>query len=426
MKRIHHYIFLLFTLVFSSCDKDNLPSIPLEKSFEDPAKALDSYKESLLGSEFGWELSLSGSKQHFHAGYIDFSSDKEAVFTVDEMALADQVPSPTTVDFRVKQTNAGLSFSGGSYTTFALGKSVLDTAFTFQAIRQDSIFLLGNDYGTQMILTKATAKKKTAYFGSGVVDVQHSLVELNSLPKYFKSISVNGAGYDLHFDLPKRTLYIHYGGQDRFKIHETLFAPTATGIQLQKPLVDGVTKITAIDDFQVNAAQDKLFCTVNSMSANLRNSYQPTAYDIGAALYFYQNPFYMNSNTGDRYSASLNGFTVAGIADGYGIGNLPGYSFMLFFHEIQEGFGALTYYLTTGAAGYGTIVYRQLSPSGMIRFMYVQGLDNAPPEGYAAIVNQTEKVFTDEEGFLVIKVGPNAYDLVSANVTDGQKWIRFE
>ncbi|WP_437918040.1 DUF4302 domain-containing protein [Sphingobacterium sp. LRF_L2] len=419
-------------LIMASCSKDSLEAIPVETSFEKPDVALANFVNELGTATDGWEFGLATSNVGYFAGYLDFS-ETSLQFTVDAFAATHSGLQSNNYRTFVSNTNPSLSFTTGIFNDFAQQQGNIDTAYTFQAIRQDSIFLLGNRFGNQLTLVKSSLAKATAYKEDGIAKLIHSVSDLAKLPRYFKRMVVNGAEYDLHFRPELKTLFIHYGGTERFKVHETAYAPTATGVALQKPLVDGVNVISYLDDFLVDVEKGELALSTNGIPRVFTNEYAPSAYDVNAAVRFYNNPPYQininypDETVAERYSASTTGFTVAGVEDAYGLQTIAGFNFFMFIHKLsRQEYGAAWFVIGNTLSNYGPAVLRQYSNAGgIIRFVRL-GEFASPPAEIATIINTTSSTFTDELGFFVVHTGGVNYDLVSINVTAGQKWIRFE
>lgn len=427
---------MVAVLVGASCSKESLETIPVVTSFEAPDSALARYVQQLETSEYGWEFGLAGQQTGYYAGYLDFSSSNTAQFIADDVA-ADGLRG-TAYRLAISGANPTLSFPSGAFAQFATALIGVDTAFSFQAIRQDTVFLLGNQYGSELVLTKATATRAQAYEDGGLLQTKATVANLVKLPLYFKRLVVNGAEYDLHFRPDLKALYIHYGGTERFRIHETYYGVTATGLRLQKPLVDGINVISYLDALTVDLQTAELSVVVNGTPALLTNEATPSAYDVTAAQMFYDNPprqIIINYSDGqggveqvtERFSRSLEGFTVAGEADAYGLKNISGFQYFMYVHKLaRQDYGAGWFIANNTLSGYGPGVLRQYSTTGgLIRFVYL-GSFGPPPAEITDIVNNTAAAFTDDYGFYVVRSGAATYDLVSVNISSGQKWIRFE
>lgn len=426
----------LSLLLFFSCTKNSLETIPVESSFEAPEHALLRYEEELASAPYGWEFGLATKSNSYFAGYLDFSEANTAQFTINLFAPENVTLQSTAFNTRVYENNPVLAFPSGVFAQFGQGQIGVDTVFTFQAIRQDTIYLLGNRHGSQLILTPASLQQSEGYREGTVVNTLHNIAAITQLPRYFKRLVVNGADYDLHFRPELQTLYIHYGGTQRFKIHETLYAPTATGVSLQKPLVDGINVITYLDALEVDLEAGTLSVVTNGISRTFTNEYTPSAYDVTAAQYFFNNPpRQINLDYGggigvlaEGVSVSRFGFTVAGVQDAYGLDDIEGFNLFMLVHRLSPlGYGAGWLVVNnTIQTDYGPAFIHQFSdPAGNIRFQY-QGVFGPPPESAAAAVNQTIATLVDPNGFFVVSAGTGFYDLVSLNVGGGQKWINFQ
>lgn len=436
--RILFFISIGILLLGASCSKGGLENIPVEQAFEEPAVALARYVEKLQEPAAGWEFGLVGKQAGFYAGYLDFDQENTARFTVATLAPGNPGLEETVFHTGVAGTNPVLVFPSGAFARFALSQDGVDTSFTFQAIRSDTIFLLGNQHGSELKLTKASPDKAEAYRGTGMLDVIAAMENLQRLPKYFKRLTVNGATYDLHFRPDMKSVYIHYGGTERFAIHETLYSLTATGIYLRQPLIDGINRIDYIDDFSVDASGTTMTAWVGGQPAEFTNEAEPAAYDTTAILAFYNNPTYQlisrledNTEVVQRYSVSLDALTVAGETDAYGFGEIAGYQFMVFFHQwVGADFGLFRLAINTDAgnevSSYGLAFKPHFSTSnGVIGFEFYGTLGAFPADAMPAF-EQFAIAIANPYGYYAVRSGPASFDLVSRDISQGQKWIRFE
>lgn len=418
--------------LLSACARESLQPIPLTSVFEDPQEVMSRFTQQLRLGQQGWEFGLDGRESGYYGGFLGFGANGVASFIMDRNPA---MASMAEVSFRmaVIDNQPRMVFTGISeYTEFARTTRGIDTSFAFLAIRQDTVVLNGDRYGNRLLLTPARSGQEAAYRNNGMAAVRETLSALQQLPLYFKRLVYNGAQYDLYVNAAWRKVYIHYGGTQRFRIHESGFALTASGIRLQRPLIDGINPVFTIDDLAVDEPGGVLSASVNGFPVVLTNEATPSAYDLTAALRFYNNPFYQvifaledGGQAVERYSASVGGFTVGGTPDAYGVAGIPDFQFLALFHLWGgNDYGTLRIVADDQVSSYGPAVLRQFSDiGGMMRFVRYGDFGEVP-ESIRPVLDQTIDALTDPAGFFVVKSGPASYDLVSAN--DGRKWIRFQ
>lgn len=435
MKRINiQLIILSMLMVISSCSKQGLETIPLEKSFEDPQIALDRYVQALTSAPSGWEFTLASEKAGYFAGFMDFQASGNGQFIVATDGSENAVTAPIQFETTVSNTNPTVSFLEGGYLDFAESHQQVDLRFTFQAARLDTIYLRGDQYGNQLKLVKAKPSQAAAYQEGRIEAVKSSVQNLESLPYYFKRLEINGAAYDLHFRADLNYLYIHYGGTERFRIHETPFSLTATGITLQHALHDGINTIDYIDDFYVDPEGTDMRASVGGIPVAFSNQPAPTAYDFNAAIRFFNSPPNQTTDGAgniQRYSVSWDAFTVSGRRDVLEFTNTANFRFLVFFHQwVGQEYGLIQIAVDVGNGNqlhnYG-IALRPLftSPPAFIGFQYYGTLGEIPSPMRPKFETLKE-LLTNEYGYMVIKSGSSSYDLVSRDGSQAQNWIRFE
>lgn len=437
MKKLVYYIVFALALGLNACKEDSFQPNPIEQSFEDPNEAMERYLAKINESDAGWEFLLAGRQGGFYTGFLDFGADNMAKFTVDLNSEVGAALTDVGYRFAVSQSNPTLGFPRGSlFSTFASSQAGLDTVFAFKAIVGDTIFLSGDNHASELKLIKTSASKAQAYENGGIATTIENAMRTTQLPRYFKRLVLNGVSYDLHFNPALKTLYIHYGGTQNFQVHQTYYGRTATGLYLQTPLVDGANTISYIDGFAVNLASGTMTAVINGATVPLTNETAPSAYDISAARTFFNNPprqitiTFQDGPSVERYSRNLNGYTVAGVPDAYGISSIPDFQFLPFFHTWGgQPYGTVRFVLS-GSSGlilssYGPVFTTLFSANGLIAFYYEGDFGTYPADIIPLAVNFI-LAFREANGHYVIRSGSGAYDIVSVSATGGQKWIRFD
>ena len=423
-------------IVMGSCAKEGMETIPVEPSFVQPEAALQQLQEKIADAPDGWEFTLAGKERGFYAGYLDFQTPAEAEMVVDDGIDPNPSVAKTAYTLHVAHGSAVLSLHAGAFSDFAQREQQVDTTYTFLAIHEDTIHFRGDRYGNLLKLTESSSAHADAYRQEGIAHTMDNVDRLLGLPFYFKTLTVNGAAYDLLFRPEQRKLFIHYGGKQHYQLHETVYSHTATGVAFKTPLVDGVNVLGGIDEFEVSVDDQSLSAVVNGLPAQFVSDFVPSAIDTTFARTVINNPLHElelanedGTTAKQGYSISADGFTVAGQPDALHLNDIPDYEFMAFFHRIVGlDYGSCRFYLggSKGFAPYGPAVVPQLSGSGgYLRFVLV-GDYGTPPTDVETTINTFVELFTHSSGFWVLKSGAASYDLISTDVEGGQRWIRFE
>lgn len=434
MKKIQRFVLFLgvfSVLIFAySCQKDQLEVIPLEPSFQDPAMVLEDFRNRLDRAENGLEYTLYIKGKGFYAGYLQLQMEQNSKFMIDAVPAVFDVTCRTTVQSK-QPIFSWLPSEEFAQIIAALGD--VDTTFTFLALAGDTILLRGNQYGNELRMLPAGVGASEKYLKGGMLQKHQLVNSLQFLPYYFKRFVLNGAAYDLHINPAWRKVYIHSGGEDRFRIHESNYAVNASGLVLQTPFQDGVNNFTTIA-IDLDNSSGQYRATIRGVDVPLTNESKPSAYDTQAHLDFFERPFHsMQLNLGNNnvftqsYSAVQEGFTIAGVPDAYGLQQIPDIRFLVFFHRwLDNEYGTLRLFFNNNTiSSYGPATFRQYDAgAGVIRFQLL-GHFGETPEALKPILDPTIAALTDTYGYYVIKSGPASFDLVSYAGAI-QKWVRFQ
>jgi len=174
IRKTQRMAFLLLTalLLLQSCSHDEDLVIPVEPSYTDPQQDLDNFQQQLLSSANGWEARLTPQPGKIYQLFFELKSDG----TVSLYADADTVAAktPTTSPYAIQLTarvNPTLVFDAGSNLERIPGGGNnlgVDKAYSFKYSKGDTLYLLGNTYGDQLKLVKASKESRDRYVAKGL------------------------------------------------------------------------------------------------------------------------------------------------------------------------------------------------------------------------------------------------------------------
>ncbi|CAL1520376.1 DUF4302 domain-containing protein [Chitinophaga sp. MM2321] len=262
MKKTALYI-LLSALIFTACRKDKMTGNEVEKSFPVPQESLDSFIQIMSAAPDGWEgwLTPQGA-QIFHV-YFQLDNNQVTLYT-DQNEDAASKPSKTSYTLGISgSVNPTLSFGNGSLLQHIVlnSKRGVDTAYAFRYAAGDTVVLLGNRYGDELKLVKASSQTKAAIttgkLSSSIADISTFLQQANFMAIY--------PGKDSVLVLMSESIrffgfYIVNSGLSLDK-SLTDFAYTLNGIRLRRPLtVAG----QAVSEILWDEAKEGLYVQIGS------------------------------------------------------------------------------------------------------------------------------------------------------------------
>ncbi|WP_343743506.1 DUF4302 domain-containing protein [Chitinophaga sp.] len=250
MKKIALYTLLCATVV-ASCRKDNSLDIPVEPSFPDPSKQLDSFKTILGTAPDGWVGALvPGSSNQLFSVYLQLDNGKgEATLYSDLSATSAATPSKSPFNVYVAQkVNPTISFGAGSQLgdIKLVTKRGVDTAYAFRYVSGDTLVLLGNKYSDELRLVKAGAQVKTAYTSGKLQAVISQATDFINNAGYL-SLKQNNAPTMVYFNVSDKSVGFAAVANDIKTSAGSGYAYTTTGILLRHPVQAGGQAFTTLN-----------------------------------------------------------------------------------------------------------------------------------------------------------------------------------
>lgn len=419
-------------LWFTACQQHEDELAPAELPDARLQKVLADYKTLLTGSEHGWKAVLvTGSGLEFH--FLFTFTPEDRVIMAGDINESTATPQESSYRLKAMQQPALLfdtyshlhiladpdpNKSGGQV---GQGQSS-DFEFRFDSASPETITLTGQYHGSKLVLTKATAAEKANYISNIIAQV--SLWEqLNTFTTYFKRLVVNGKAYDIQVDKASRTLIFHYFEGETANIFSTKFSFSEQAIVLANPFTHAGLAISELKGVQFDAGNRRLQLTVNNQAAVIQEAQQPVKVDVQGARNFF------NAGTGKNYWIAEAGFTVNGVPDAIKLRQIPGFYFLVLWPRYNTSNNVLydlLGFVKINAEGtglqlvYGPAAASRVSADGRLIYNYL-GLLGEVPAGEEPAVTATRQIWTDPQGFYVVRTGAQSADLVSAK--DGRAWL---
>jgi hypothetical protein len=159
-------------LCVCSCSHEEDMVIPVEPSYTDPQKDLEAFEQQLQSSENGWEAILSPQPGKMYRLFFELEPTGEASLYADADTVAAKTPTLTSYSIQLTQrVNPTLIFGTGSNLERIPGGGKnpgVDRAYSFKYTKEDTVYLLGNEYGDELKLIKATKSAHDRYVSSGL------------------------------------------------------------------------------------------------------------------------------------------------------------------------------------------------------------------------------------------------------------------
>lgn len=209
MKKL--WIFLLFILAFTSCNKSEIEYIFDKSPEQKVGELLTALQSELLSSPYGWKASLNTNASGGYGFYMNFKEDQTIEMLSDFSTAASNTLKKST--YRVTWTmNAALIFDTYNYITLlqdptpsvnggSSGNGLQsDVEFELVSIEDNSILLKGKRYSNLLKLVKLSEAEQKQYIEGGYTN------SVNSVNNYFSShqnnyLNVNGVSNLMEFVL---------------------------------------------------------------------------------------------------------------------------------------------------------------------------------------------------------------------------------
>ncbi|MBC9934751.1 DUF4302 domain-containing protein [Chitinophaga qingshengii] len=250
MKKIALYTLLCAAMV-ASCRKDNSLGNPIEPSYPDPSRQLDSFKTALGNAPNGWVGTLvPGNSNQVYSIYLQLDNGKnEATLYTDLSIASATTPSKSPFRLSVSQTvNPTITLAEGSQLQdirLAVKRGV-DTAYAFRYASGDTLILLGNKYSDELRLVKASAQTKTDYANGKLKTVISEATNFLDNAGYL-SFRQNNIPCMVYFDTDNKSVGFASVNNNVKSSAGSGYAFTPTGIVLRHPVQVGNQTISTLN-----------------------------------------------------------------------------------------------------------------------------------------------------------------------------------
>lgn len=420
MKKILMISFAVSFLVMS-CTKDH--SYDDERPDSRLGRLMDEYAEILVSAENGWigYLFPEGGGGYTFKLNFDKGNRVKMYATLGE----NYATTPKESSYRLSAYQLiSLAFDSYSYIHLlsdpdpdVFGGVVAegyksDFEFAVIDVTQDTIKLLGNHNGSELLLVRANGEQGDNYIAE-VYDYVQQINKVNQFAYYYNKIALSGRDYGITINTNKSTVSFYYDSLGTFRHFSTEYALFNEGFILRKPFVDRDLTVHTISNFDF--ANNQANVTVNGQSVSqIVNQGQPVVVDKDAPRRMYIESY-------DYISAD--GFNFNGVIDAFGVKGTPGFTGIWYTPRYYVDNYDLTY-MPHSSGQYGVVFRTAFNSDGVMNFSNYLGISGTAPGGnYTAAFQNTASVWIDGQGFYAYQTGSKGYDLVL--IADPRFWIRF-
>lgn len=429
----NNLIFLLFILAaICSCKKETDPVF--DKSPDERINdTLSHYQQVLTGAPYGWKAlvypaGVPGSVYSFYfsfsnANRVQMFSDFDAASTnnIHESSWrlkALQQPSLLfdTYSYLHVLCDPDASHNGGVYGN-GLGS---DFEFAINGAQGDSVWLTGRFHRSKAVLIKATQQDQENYLQH---KINRSIDSIGAMLTYFHRLSTSSGDYDVSINQYLHQITFTWIENGKPQQVTTGYTYTPTGITLIPAFKANNITIGSLD--QVKWENGVIAFTINSKPATIINTATPLVIDPAAAQRWYR---YAVQN--EKYWITANGFHADGKDDACHIADLPNYSFLTYYPQINGPGTSLDLlgFVIRQDDGKNSIEFGPgySAPSFTTdgRIIFNDDGFYGDPAGYVPAVKKTRALMADPQGFYLVQTSASTFDMV--NAWDGKSWINWQ
>lgn len=419
-----------------SC-KDDKDSVFEQTADERLNATVSAYQKDLSAAAYGWKGIMYPRGGGVYSFYFKFNEQNRVVMYSD--FAQESAATPKESSYRIKAIQApSLIFDTYSYLHVLAdpdgavnggndGDGLLsDYEFTFanDSLKTGNITLIGTKNSSKLILVPATQEESVAY-GNGGLGKSLLFSNISKYLTYFKRLTIGGVTYEIAVNQNARTITLNWVMGSTVNSFTTDYYYSSTGVSFVTPFVNGSTVLNGFTDLAWDASNLKLSVTAAGTKTTIAEAAKPLKVDVAAARRWYQSAL-----SEDSYWASGNGFHVNGVDDAFKVNSLTSgtatYYFYLYWPQygsnydafgpvFQQDGGATLFYLDAVRAP-------SFPADGRIIFTNAGTLGDSYPSDGPAVASSN--YLYDTNGFYLIQLSDNAYDMVSAK--DGKGWISWE
>lgn len=419
---------VFFLLLLASCaQKEEFEGLRPDARL---AEELARYEEQLAGATHGWIGYLYPAGGGGYTFKFDFDGQNRVQMYAGHRAdyattaressyrlRAAQVPSLyfDTYSYLHELADPDPARSGGP----AGQGQRSDFEFSILSASADTLHLKGNLNESELILVRATAAQGDDYM-QRVYAQRTNLDQITGFPYYHNRLVVGGQEYNITINTDKSTVSF-YSDASSVQTHTITYVTTENGMLFQEPFEDGAVRIDALQEVGVDLAAHLVTAHLSDgTTISIQNEAAPIAVDADAPRRMYNEVYQYFSPTG---------FTVNGVADGFGLSSISGYIGMTYApRRYADGYDAFFIYWNNGANYVGPALNTQLTTDGKLVFYNIVGFGNNGTTGLTQqdvdLINVWVGVLVQPQGYYVYRTSERAFDLVS--VSDARVWARFQ
>jgi hypothetical protein len=429
------YLLLFFIVGLWSCKDDN--DVFEQTADERINASLAAYQKELSDAPYGWKGIIYPGGGGVYSFYFKFNDQNRVVMYSDFAAESAAIAKESSYRVKAMQTPS-LIFDTYSYLhvladpdaevnggTYGDGlRSDYEFSFSGDTLNNGNITLTGTKNQSKLILIKATQEEAVAY-GNGGLAKSLLFSNISKYLTYFKRFTASGVTYEIAVNQNARTITLNWLTGTTVNTFTTDYYYSSTGVAFVTPFVNGSTTLTGFTDLTWDASNLLLGITVAGTKTTIVDAAKPLKVDVAAAKRWYQAAV-----AEDGYWFSFDGFHVNGVDDAFKVNTLEYQGSPYYYYFYWPAFG--TNYDAFGPAfvtDNSLALYYADAPKtptfatdGRIIFSASGTLGAGYPMDGPAIASKN--YLYDTNGFYIIQLSDNAYDMVSAK--DGKGWISWQ
>jgi len=240
---------LIIAAMLTACTNDEQPVIPVEKSYSDPAADLEAFRQQVLSAPYGWEGSLSPRPGKMYRLFLELDTQGKVTLYADTDTIAAKTASRTGYRTELTQkVNPTLVFeSGSNLERIAIEgrQRKVDLAYSIRTAQGDTLRLLGNEFGDELVLIKATKDHADRYQANVLKNALKNISAYMATIRYFYIQPAPDQLIQFTMNPLSRDIYVTYLSQGA-KFFGSDYAYSLDGLLLNAPLQTGSYKATEI------------------------------------------------------------------------------------------------------------------------------------------------------------------------------------
>lgn len=243
MKNIWIIIFL-GSILMSSCKKDSKDAYEVEKVFPSAEEAFQEFKKAIVEGQSVWKGVLAPKAGKVYGLYINLTDKGVVSMMADLNPESGSVARTSRFTMRSEKANSILSFAEGSYLDSIYvkkGRQVIsaDTSYSFSYKKGDTIMLLGNKYGDELKLVRASVQERNEYNSGELGKSLYSVNDFFYNKPFYSVMTAKGQAVQFAINQISRTVIASYVDQQKVQTSSADFAYGINKIQFKKPILLG-------------------------------------------------------------------------------------------------------------------------------------------------------------------------------------------